>query len=721
MSEQASAKYIQDEIRSNMLTIAKVSAHISSKPVLFGYNSRAVREAIVERRKQANIPAFHIEFMPDFTKFQYDLEIYIFLNYDKLLARELELQDGKRLSAVETTRSATLMPRQFHLEQAYRIRWTEKILPSGVAVTGYAITPWSRDYLYAFSNYKNIVSFGGGGQGKTFNFIAFSLVMWEYFYYTKSGGQASFSTVSELKLEKSIWSHLNKLASYKHDYQYSDTANLGIKGSNYCFYRKSRGKRVEEGGTMQGYLIQAGRTDGSQIDKLTGQHDVMCRTYVLDEAQSTGPAPMSAYNNMYIHPPYGWFMMAGNYLEDNDLLGVNVEPIGGWDSVDEFTHMWEGRLKSPESDLGHPSLVMHFNNNLSPAIPRDGATAEEIAKAKEYETKYPELLPTLAKKRSLYKTKESEEQIASKRFWIGFRFASVKQDNEPLITRELLAKSECDQKPQFPCVGKFATIDTASQVDRTLVTVINYGLDSQGFIQFWPDKIYPIRRPTSQYRINEETAAAIFEVMSHENIASGEAIMDWSNRTGILESLVSNHNFHCYPLIYQMAPPDGSENEIFRRIENPIEIDFTETADHAGMPNRVKCLAHQKFADRITLAAWLLRQYIDRGRMRNFNESLLDMCPGSKSFDKEFCLRYLYVMEKGTRKGRVKLDEKSDLCKKYKFSPDILDTLFQAAYFIGACRGVMPDNAGLGRLGGIANKVKKKVDNSRWNARLRFK
>src|SRR5690606_9837653 len=127
-------------------------------------------------------------------------------------------------------------------------------------------------------------------------------------------------------------------------------------------------KRIEEGGSFKGILLAQGRTDSSQVDKLTGQHDVIARSYLLDEAQVTDSAPMAAYNNMFLHPPYKWFMMAGNYEDDDDLLAVNVEPRTGWESVDASTHMWESTLKAQDFDLGQKSLVIHYNNDLSPAI-----------------------------------------------------------------------------------------------------------------------------------------------------------------------------------------------------------------------------------------------------------------------------------------------------------------------------------------------------------------
>ncbi len=119
---------------------------------------------------------------------------------------------------------------------------------------------------------------------------------------------------------------------------------------------------------------------------------------------------------MYLHPKYGWFMMCGNYELDTDILGLNTEPNEGWESVDETTHMWEGTIKSPDSNLGHKSLVIHYNNDLSPAF-----FDEEIKK------KYHRFLPTQRRKQSFYKSQKKRRHTRASAFgWVSATSAGNK-------------------------------------------------------------------------------------------------------------------------------------------------------------------------------------------------------------------------------------------------------------------------------------------------------
>ncbi len=159
----------------------------------------------------------------------------------------------------------------------------------GEAITAYALTPWAKDYLYGVSNYNNVIAFGGGGQGKTYSPLAFQVLLYDHFIHTKSGAQCSSSTVSEGKLKQSIWSHLTKLYTSKPDYKFSLYAGLAHQAPEYTFRRKTlSNKYIEEGGTIRGILLVEGAKTAKQIDKLTGQHDVRARAYLLMRLKAPG-------------------------------------------------------------------------------------------------------------------------------------------------------------------------------------------------------------------------------------------------------------------------------------------------------------------------------------------------------------------------------------------------------------------------------------------------
>lgn len=677
------------------------------------YGSAAIKEEYDKRLKNSKIPIYHDEYLPDFTEYQYDLEMFIFLNYDSLYRRELELADKEKLEALEAMGleyGATFFKRQEHLENAILLRWPEKMLPTGEASTAFALTPWAKDFLYGLSNYSNIVQFGGGGQGKTYSPIAFMVMLYDHFIHTKSGAQCSFSTVSETKLKSSIWSHLTKLYSWRNKYTFSKYAGTASVAPEYTYKRRNlAGKYIEEGGTMKGILLVQGAKTARQIDKLTGQHDVMARAYLLDEAQSTGPAPLQAYNNMFLHPRWGWFLMAGNYELDEDLLGINTTPSDGWESVNENTHMWESTLKSPDSDLGHKSLVIHYNNELSP-----GMTDPAMAK------KYAKFLMTPEKKRRLYKSVEEEETYEAKRFWVGFRFEKKKENVEKVLTPEILKEFGAAEKQDFRTLFSVASLDSAhsTERDRSILTIFNVGVDERGYPMIATASVLSLPKPNAALTYYKETANMIKDrLVIHQVELAGYSIMDWTQRSQLLEGLrelgvVFHH------MIYQQHPPkEIGMNEVTKTLERPIELETIPTFAN-GFERDIKTYAHEKIANRITTGAYLFRLFVEKGRCRNINSSILQGVPNVKSFEDEMCQR-IFEYTTNHNEPKLKLDDKSIFKRKRRFSPDILDTFYQVFYMLYVNFGIHPDRPGLGSM--KKKKVEKVIDNKIWDARLRFR
>lgn len=677
---------------------------------LYLYESLALREAYDARKKMAGqkVPLYHADYEPDFTHFQYDLEMYIFLNYEALYKRELELASKDKIKLLEfggREHGATLLKREQHLMNAKSIRWPERVLPNGAIATGYALTPWARDYIYGISNYNNVIKFGGGGQGKTYLDVAFMAMIYDHFLRTKSGAQCSASTVSEKKLEKSIWSHMVKIYSYTHSYQYSLYAGQAVKAPEYQFRRKNeKNKYIEEGGTFQGILLPSGRKTAQVIDKLTGQHDVIARVYLLDEAQSTDGAPLSAYTNMFMHPRYKWFLMNGNYETDQDLLGLNTEPNSGWDSVDETTHMWEGTVKSPDSNLGQLSLVIHYNNDLSP-----GVTDQEMAR------KYGNFLPTEEKKKYLYPTEESRTTYEYNRMWVGFRHKRKEEIGEPIITAEMLEEYGCHLPHTAQTEFILGSLDTApSSRDRNIFTEFGIGLDATGYPEVWFEQIHGIKKASTPLAYYRETTDAVADIVVAKGIQPGHCIMDWTNRTAILEML-ANRNIRMHQLIYhQSVPSKRGENEVTKVKEEPIELPVVPTFSN-GIEKDAKSFAHERILNRITLGAYITRLFIEHGRIKGFHPGILRGIE-CKTFEKEFCLRKFETKER-IKGSFLNIDSKEEFKDKYKFSPDIMDTLFQVMYLLYVIFKVHPLKPGLGLL--QKKKEKEIVADRHWYGRMR--
>lgn len=665
------------------------------------YNSKAIEE-VWKKFENYKVPSFDKEYTPNPYFYQYDLELYIFINWKDLYKRELELETNpKKIKLLEETKSPTLLTRERHLANAASIRWPASTAPDGTYLGNLAITPWLMDYFYGVANHKNVIEFGGAGQGKTYGPLAFKCMIYDYFYHTQKGAQCTFSTVSDAKLKGSTWPYLNRLyPTESRQYQFSLTAGLAKKGGgDYTFSRFRNGKIFEQGGTLKGVLIPRGRKDSSVVDKLTGFHDPEARIYLLDEMQSTDDPPLSAYNNMFLHPKHGWFNGSGNYDLDEDLLGINVEPNEGWESVNETTHMWLGTLKTRTESLDHQSLVIHFNNDLSP-----GVTDPSFGQ------RYKRFVPTLEKKNQLYKTEESKETIAYKRFWIGFRFEKNADEKEYILTKDLLTDSKASEKAPSDYLHHYflGSFDSApASLDRNILTTPSVGLtlDGRPMVVLQPGMFHCFPKPKRALTYYEETCDKIIEIHSRFEIQRGHLIMDWTARPAHIE-ILAKRGYPCHHLIYQEKVPDKPGiNQITGTPEDKIPIDRINVLVNSNEKSIVH-YAHQIVTNKITLGAYIFRWFVEAGCVRGLNASVLTGMD-CETFDKEF-LRRCFFKVKRKDNELLNLDSKEEFKKTYGFSPDLLDTLFQFFYMLYVHYDVRPDSYGLGRL--TKKKVKKDVD-----------
>lgn len=669
---------------------------------MYLYGSEALKRR-VEKFKNYNIPVFHAEYEPNPYNYQYDLELYIFINYEQLKKEEIEIRSSfnEDVSLIEKY-GATFLTKEQHLANAASIRWPSKVSPNGVFVGDFAIHQWTMDFFYGLANHKNIIEFGGGGQGKTYAPLAFMCMIYDYFAFTKQGAQCTFSTVSKDKLTGSTWKYLSTLYGTKNNsrYEFSLTAQRAQRGGDFEYRRiNNDGKQHIEGGIIKGVLLQKNVHDSRVADKLTGYHSPEARIYLLDEGQSTDDAPLEAYNNMFLHPKYGWFIMSGNYSEEGDLLDRNSEPNLGWDSVDETTHMWKGTLKTKRESLDQESLVIHYNNDLSPAMKDSG-----IAKL------YGRFLPTPEKKRKQYPSEESKKTVGYKRFWVGFRFQNTSESTEYLLTSNIVSSFLCHEKPPSDFIKEFSvgSFDSApASIDRNVFNVVHVGLCSDGFPMVVPGRIYTFDKPTSELRYYKETCNNIIKAKDANQIPPNAIITDWSGRTALVEMLLEL-GVTCYPLSYQEKLVEKPTiNEKTGIMEDAIPLEKIKSWINPRFEKQVTHYAHEKIANKISLGAYIMRMFFEKGRVRGFNNSILNGTKNSHTFEKEF-FRRKFIKKKRAKYGEVMmLDSKDEFIETNGFSPDILDTYFQAFYLIYVFFKISPTKRGLGL---YRRKTNKPVD-----------
>lgn len=659
---------------------ARDSWEIQKKRKVWDYGCIALKKREQEYNRTAK--PFDAYYLPYAFNFQYDLEVDIFLNYDELRQECIELDRPNKV--IYEQLGPTKMTREEHLLNAISIRWPTRILANGNHSGLLVRNPWLEDEVESICHYQDGVNFGGGGQGKTYSFLGLQCILFDHFIMTRSGAQCTYSTVSESKMKASTWPYVNKL--YPVDRKFSMYAGRAQAAPDFTFKRLGLdGKEFRQGGKFVGILLTKGAQDSRVVDKLTGSHDPIARSYMLDEAQATDGAPLTAYTNMFLHPKYKWFRMSGNYEKQGDLLDINVEPNVGWNNVTESTHKWEGTLKSPESNLDRVTQVIHFNNELSPGMTPEGAR------------KWP-FLPNQRKRDDLYKTEESKKQYGYKRFWVGFRFEKEEKGaNELVLTSELIADTGCHLKKSFlrePI--KIASFDSApASKDRNLFLSADVGFDyNNGYPLIQMGQVEAIKKSTNQQRYYKETTKQILDLMGKYNVTSGHIIMDWSSKPALIEML-NDAGIVCHFIFYHgKIPKKPGISEVDGSQEDAIPLETIKSMEN-GRQIMKTIMAHEKVANSQTLGAYVMRLFVENGRVGNFNASIIENMLPNHGWEKEM-LRRKFV---SNIKGLLNLDDKDEFIAKYHFSTDVFDICFQLFYMLYVKFNIRPNEIHLGTLG----------------------
>jgi len=618
-------------------------------------------------------------FEPNPYRFQYDLEVHIFLNYKKLVKGQAAMLRARIKSATEpellmqltdklafVEQYGTGFDRQEHFWHACSLRWPTRITSDGEEKGDFVRDPWGEDFMQAVCDYQYVFAFGGSGQGKTHRALAFMCVGWDHFVDTQRGARCRFSTVSEDKMKESPWPYLQRIyqATTKNISLY---AGRGIKVGDYTITRPHDRKG---GSSIKGILIPR-RSDNVAVDKITGSHGHPLGIYHIDELQATPEAPIEASPNFLQNCKYGWITASGNFDLNNDSLGKNVRPVGGWDTVTNETHTYEC-----VNMLGIRSAAIHYNNDLSPAYEGEGAK------------RWP-YLPTKKKKNQTYPTISSQRTNAYRRLWLGWREKVLEFDSIFNMTnlREMGAmEKDPNWDLNYPVTHCWSFDSAPTSVDRNILTHFADGVDNT--TKRWKLHFYRSLAIKKIDNADEYLKLAVAEVTDHAKrwgVASGNAILDWTNITGLVEKFKDN-GFLVRPMVYNQAPPDG------RRADKRTKQVLRDVVVHADTQKR----AHQEVTNYISMGGLLAQNYLLCGQISGLHENYIDEHNSSRSYEEELCLRKFIQVQQKDLGELLALEPKhsksgsTGFTKAHGFSPDILDTIFQACVFASVYRGMIP-------------------------------
>jgi hypothetical protein len=621
-----------------------------------------------------NHKPYSTEYIPNPFRYQYDLTMFIWLNYYKLLQMEVEhlmalhaknpkAGHDNEANELLATRELYGITRTDFMFAAGELRWPTTISETGEHRGLFIRDPWAERRVAAISHEtkKYVMLFGGGGQGKTLVCLAVSLMIFDYFIFTQKGARCMLSTVNKDKLDSVGWAYLCNLNS-------STQAGISLYAGRARIagdHTLARPGNKDKGGVFKGILIGNQMNNQSIIDKLTGSHGHPFVMYILDELQSTPNPPIIAAPNYTMHAKDYRIVGAGNYGENNDTLANNIKPDIGWDAVDETTGEWVSTTEN-----GAKAIVLHFNNNLSPGMSDEGhARFPHMPSQKTLDKNYPD------------KKNRTSANISYKRFWVGFRVPDSGENN--VIFEALVKENLADSPLVLDSVTHtmFAFDSAQAELDRNLCVIGKEGICSITKQRvFGPHSVIPLVKSTESIKYYTESSNQLLDIARKHNIMSGNAVVDWTGRPAQAEMLQSK-GFGVKKLIYNVGVPDGTRRDkhtgkVERAIRLNVHLDFNN-----DIPAEKVC-AHHVAENMISLGAWALQQYIKAGRVRGINESLVKFMNGERSLEEELYFRRYKMKNSATYGSRFHLESKIDFKKQYGFSPDLLDCLFEMAWYM---------------------------------------
>lgn len=656
-------KHLQEEWFKRSL-----EAHNKGHGHIFAFNSHALRQRYRQfyDEKKDEIKAYDRYFEPNPFTHQYDLLVYCWFYFRSIINQEIEIlrlkankEDKPQLHDIadEITETNSLygVTRSDFMYGACELRWPSMLM-NGSYRGPLVRDPWMEERVEAFSDekYKFIMTFGGGGQGKTLTFLALNLVLWDFFIYTEKGARCLISTVSKDKLESAAWSYLQQLM-HSTERGISLYAGKGVISGDYTIKRPDN---RDVAGVYKGILLAHRLEDSAVTDKLTGSHGHPYFGYIMDEAQSTSAAPIKAASNYTMHAGDYRVTGAGNYSEDRDTLGQNVKPSTGWDSVTDETGKWMSYLMNHQ-----PAIVLHFSNNRSPGMTEDGAKKFPYL---PNEKKLDQLYPTVGS-RSIYNN-------SYRRFWLGWRI--INEGGDTVLTKQVCKDTGCDQPLQLSSVlCTFLSFDPAQgEGDRNMLLEFKDGIDAKT-----KERIWGISGARCNFQSSDsleyytECCQWIASTAKIAGVKSGDIVIDWTGRPAHRE-ILQKMGIQTMPVIFHQGVPNGKRVDVItKRVERPIEI---------NPDPKHRSYAHETCWNYISLGAWLLQQYVASGRVRGLNQEMLDLIGENHGVDEELFSR-IFEKRVSQQFGELfNLPKKKDFKNQYGFSPDYFDTWCMAALFM---------------------------------------
>ena len=672
-----------------------------SRPV-YSYNMLCAK-ARHDKWKQdgQDIPMRHQLYRPVPWVHQYDMECWIVFNYmelwqeeiltlqhlvDKATDTALREKATLRLAAVKEF-GPTLLPREEHLLRANEIRWPTVRNSDGRWEGVAKRHEWvERIYRNALSpSWKSVPVvgvFGGASQGKTTMASAFMLHVFSHFEGTREGAQCMISTINADKMDTGAWAGVQRMLQ---------SSAQGI--SLYAGHEQERAgweigrKEVVDGvrceshdkssSFVRGVLMSVNGKRKELTDKLTGAHRKEAKVLLIDEAQSSADAPFMAISNAFVSVPKGrqFFFFSGNFGEKTDTMGRNIRPVDGWDSIPRLTPEYDAKTQT-----GLPVRVCYLNNFESP-----GMTDPDM---------YHDLF-TPDKMQAAMPDKEAEFSSANIRMVEGWYDTPTSTDMD-VLRSEVRVMDESDMRAygamdpvEIDAATRqvWVTLDTAPEMrDRNVYARWEYGWHQTSNI-FQPQVFAEMPAMERGPKTAAEYPETFTRWVKHQTEAAGlnpsevVNVIDAANYA-IFAPWFEQHKMPLQRMVYGANPgnPNGGKADGYGAMEPAFVVDQNNT------------YGYYTARDRISLGAWLTRQYVANRKIRGLDpERIKANSITMFKADMEIYSRTMYLVRDANRGRLWKLGQKAISDDGVTISPDWLDLVFMASYYATQMFGETPD------------------------------
>jgi len=256
-------------------------------------------------------------------------------------------------------------------------------------------------------------------------------------------------------------------------------------------------------------------------------------------------------------------------------------------------------------------------------------------------------------------------------------------DEATVISSRLVKENMADAPLDLSVVmHNFFTFDSAqAEIDRNACVTFREGICAQTKNRvFGPVMVNLLTKSTESLKYYEESSDQLLEISRKNNIMPGSGTVDWTGRPAQAERLLAK-GFKVHRMVYNKAVPDGKRRDIHsKRIEKAIKLNVQLDFKNDIAPSEL--CAHHVVENVISLGAWALREYIKAGRVRGLNPSIISHIIGARDLDEEIYHRKFEYKISAIYGKRFNLQSKKDFKELYGFSPDILDCLFEAAWYM---------------------------------------